>query len=119
MQARLFAIVMAIAIVIAVIDLIRRERMTFKYSFFWLATSSTILIFAVFDRVLFQLSELAGFVLPSNFVFFLLLTFFVFLSLFLTIYINEQNTRTESLAQSIAILEYKIKKTEKKEESPR
>lgn len=110
MQARTFAILIAVAILISVIELIRREKMTFRYSCSWLTASIVALFFAFYPRSLRQLSELTGFALPSNFVFFLLLAFFVFLSLFLTIYINEQNNRTESLAQSIAMLEYKINK---------
>ena len=109
MQARTFAILIAVAIMISVIELIR-QKMTFKYSCLWLVASAVVLFFAFSPHVLRQVSEVAVFVLPSNFVFFLLLTFFVFLSLFLTIYINEQNNRTDSLAQSIAMLEYKIHK---------
>jgi hypothetical protein len=60
-----------------------------------------------------DLASWAGFTLPSNFIFFLLLIFVIFFSLLLTIHINEQNSRAEALAQAIAKLDYRLKKFEK------
>jgi hypothetical protein len=114
MHVKYIAILIALVLLVLVIDLIRRQKMTFKYSVAWIGASVSVLFFAVFDRVLHRLSVMAGFELASNFVFFLVLVFFILLSLFLTIYINEQNNRSEKLAQSIAILEYKLKKVEEK-----
>ena len=65
------------------------------------------------DAWLKTLAQWAGFTLPSNFVFFLLLIFVIFFSFLLTIHINEQNSRTESLAQAIAKLDYRLKKLER------
>lgn len=114
MQPKTFAILSAIMIAFIVIEAIRRQKMTFKYSIFWLGTCALVLFFSFYDKLLATLSSLFGFALPSNFVFFLLVVFFIILSLLLTIYINEQNTRTETLAQTIALLECKIKDLESK-----
>ncbi len=110
MDARLFALLTAFVILFFVLNLIRQQKMTFKYSLIWLGTSAAVFLLATFDQILLTLSKWAGFTLTSNFVFFLLFVFFTLLSLFLTIYINEQNSRTESLAQSIAKLQYQILK---------
>ena len=110
MQPKTFAIVMSVVIFLVVIELIRRQKMTFKYSIFWLVTCVVVLFFSFFDGLLAQLATLAGFTLPSNFVFFLLLVFFIMLSLLLTTYINEQNSKTESLAQQLAILDRRLQK---------
>jgi hypothetical protein len=109
MQVKVFAILSSIAIFIFVIELIREQKMTFKYSLTWLAVSALVLFFAVFDGLLDQIASWVGFELPSNFIFFLLLVFVILFSLLLTIHINEQNSRNETLAQSLAILEYKMK----------
>jgi hypothetical protein len=109
MNAKIFAISSSILILFFVIELIRRQKMTFKYSISWLGISLLALAFAVYDPLLSRLSALAGFELPSNFVFFLFLVFFTLLSLLSTLYINEQNSRTEALAQSLALLEYQFK----------
>lgn len=108
MNARLFAILAAIAIFFTVLSLIRQKRMSFKYSVSWLSASLTAIILSLYPPFLKNLSEWAGFALPSNFIFFMLLVFSVVLSLLLTIYINEQNNRTETLAQKVGILEHEL-----------
>ncbi len=108
MHPKIFAILVSSIIFLIVVDSIRRQKMTFKYSIFWLGTCLLALVLGINDRILVRLSELAGFSLPSNFIFFLLLAFFIVLSFLLTIYVNEQNTRTETLAQAVALLEHKL-----------
>lgn len=121
MLAKLFAIASSIAILLFVLELIRRQKMTFKYSVAWLGISTVVLILALNPRPLNWVSKWVGFALPSNFIFFLLTVFVILLSLLLTIYANEQNNRSETLAQSIALMEYRMKqlkaKISKKESS--
>jgi len=116
MGVKTFAIFVSIFIFLFVIELIRRQKMTFKYSISWLGVSSVVLFFAFNENLLRKISDFFGFQLPSNFIFFLLSAFFIFLSLLLTVYINEQNNRTESLAQTIGMLEFKIKKMQSPEQ---
>lgn len=112
MNVQQFALLAAFGILVLVIELIRRQTMTFRYAFFWLSSSLFVMFLAFKPEIIFHLSQMMGFQLPSNFIFFLLLCFFVCLSLSLTVYINEQNSRTETLAQHIAFLEYKIQSLE-------
>lgn len=116
MNVKYFAIAFSLVVLILVIELIRREKMTFKYALTWLVTSALVVLLSVFDGVLGWLSHLAGFALPSNFIFFLLFIFVIFLSLVLTIYANEQNKRSEILAQSVAILEYRLNQSGRESE---
>ena len=113
MHPKTFAFIMTFIILLLVIDLIRRQKMTFKYALAWLASSALVLFFTIQDHWLNKLAKWAGFALPSNFIFFLLLIFVIFFSLLLTIHINEQNSRSESMAQAIAKLDYRLKKLEK------
>ena len=117
MHAKVFAIASSVTILLFVIDLIRRQKITFKYAVVWLLTSLLALSLSLWDAPIQILSKWAGFTLPSNFILFLLLCFVTLLSLLLTIYMNEQNTRSDALAQSIARMEHKIKKLEAKGDS--
>ena len=87
--------------------------MTFKYSLAWLSSALVVIFLACNVGLISSLARLAGFELTSNFIFFLSLVFFIVLCLLLTVYANEQNSRTEILAQSVGILEYKIKELQK------
>ena len=114
MPVKTFTTLISIVIFIFVIELIRRQKMTFKYSMFWLAACGTALFLTYNDFLLKKLTQITGFELTSNFIFFLLLVFFIFLSLRLTIYINEQSNRSDLLAQTVGILEHKLKHLEEK-----
>lgn len=110
MPIKIFVILVTFAILMVVLDMIRREKMTFKYAINWFVGCGVALFFAWNDELLFKISNWVGFSLPSNFIFFMLLVFVMVLSLFLTLYINEQNSRTEALAQAVANLENQLKK---------
>ena len=112
MNSKTFAMVIAAVIFVSVIDLIRRQKMTFKFSMSWLAICLTVLLAALNSTLLQRLSALFGFTLPSNFIFFIVTVFFIFLSLFLTLYISEQNSRSETLAQDLGLLEHKLTRLE-------
>lgn len=104
-------ITMAIAsgIFIFVLDLVRREKLTFNYAFAWLIVSLGACFFAVFDQILFKMAFALGFELPSNFIFFSLLGVFVLLSLLMTIFLCEQHKRNDIMAQKIGILEAELR----------
>lgn len=113
MEIKWLAILLSIGVLWTVIELVRREKLTFKYALSWLVISTAALFFAVFDSLLFRIAHTLGFELPSNFIFFLLLVFFVLLSLFLTIFLCEQNNRNDTIAQKIGILELEIERLSK------
>ncbi|MFA5088230.1 MAG: DUF2304 domain-containing protein [Candidatus Omnitrophota bacterium] len=107
------AIWLSVSIFIFVVELVRREKLSFKYAMGWLLASSTAIVFAVFDRLPAFLSSFLGFELPSNFIFFSLLVMFIFLSLFLTIFLCRQESRNNVIAQKMAILENEVEQLKK------
>lgn len=109
MESKTFAVLTALFIFFLIVEMIRRQRMTFKYSFFWLSASAATVCLAVFDGVVKKISSLAGFELPSNFIFFIFIAGVSALGLFLSVYINEQSDRTEKLAQSLGLLENQLR----------
>jgi hypothetical protein len=109
MRIKWLTILFAVFILISVIELIRREKITFKYAVSWLGMSSLAILFAVFDSVLFRIAKGCGFVLPSNFIFFILGMLFVLSSLLFTVFLCQQNNHSETLAQKVAILEKELR----------
>ena len=80
----------------------------------WLMVLSWAIFLAVFDRHLYRLSAWFGFRLPSNFIFFVVLGGFVFLSLVLTIFLCQQNSRNDTIAQKLGILEQELEQLKDK-----
>ena len=115
MSIKLLTILISSLILLLVVELIRKERLTFKYALAWITVSAVAIFLTVFDRLLFRLADFFGFELPSNFIFFSLLTVFVFLSLLITYMLGEQNSRNDTIAQKIAMLEFEIDELKKKQ----
>ena len=103
-------------ILLLVVELIREEKLTFKYAFGWMIVSILAIVFALFDQILFKLAYFLGFELPSNFIFFTLLAVFIFLSLLLTIFLCQENKRNNIIAQKLSILEFEVNEIKKQKE---
>ena len=96
------------------IELLRREKLTFKYAFGWITIALLALVFTIFDDLLFKIAALFGFELRSDFVLFIFLSAFVFLSLMMTLFLCQQNSHNDAIAQKLGILEFEIKKLREK-----
>jgi len=114
MNIRIVAIVLSSLALLFVVELVRREKLTFKYAFAWLFFAALGVAFSIFPEPVFAVSRWCGFELPSNFVFFSLLCAFVFLSLLLTVFLCQQNRRNDRMAQALGLLELEIKQLKEK-----
>ncbi|MDP8265967.1 MAG: DUF2304 domain-containing protein [Candidatus Aceula meridiana] len=106
---KLITVILAFLIFALILELARRGKLTFKYSAGWLLFCVFGAGFAIFDKFLFALADACGFTLMSNFIFFGLFCFFIFLSLMLTVFLCQQNKRNDLMAQKIAQLEDDLK----------
>jgi len=66
MKLKLLTIFLSLIILIFVVELIRKEKLTFKYAFGWILVSVLAVFFAIFDKVLFKFSDFIGFELHQN-----------------------------------------------------
>ena len=114
MNTRLLSFLLVFLLLLLIIELFRRERLTFKYAAPWILIALLGIVFAKFDAWLHRLADALGFRLASNFIFFSILCGFVFLSLLLTLFLSQQNGRNDKMAQKIGLLEYELEELKKK-----
>jgi len=114
MNIKIFAIIVSTLILLTILELARRERLTFKYAIGWILIAAVAIFFEIFDSFLMDISRWFGFALPSNFIFFVLLVFFIFLSVFLTMFLCQQDSRNDAMAQKIGMLELELKRLREK-----
>ena len=114
MSIKALTFFLALGMLLLVIELIRREKLTFKYAFGWMFVAVLAIVLVVFDRILLQIADFLGFELASNFIFFTLISVFVFLSLLMTVFLCQQGVRNETMAQKIGMMELEIEKLKKK-----
>ncbi|MFA5260087.1 MAG: DUF2304 domain-containing protein [Candidatus Omnitrophota bacterium] len=113
MSVKILSSLLAFLLLAFIVELVRREKLTFKYAAGWLLVSLGGLLLSFFDGILLSISGFLGFELLSNFIFFAMIGVFVFLSLLLTIMLCQQNTRNDRMAQKIGLLENRLEKIEK------
>ncbi len=114
MTIQALAIILSLGIFVFVLELVRREKLTFKYAISWLFLAVLGLFCSIFKDSLFAVSRWCGFELPSNFIFFVLLCAFVFLSLLLTVFLCQQNSRNDRMAQALGLLDLEIRKVKER-----
>ncbi|HPB67650.1 MAG TPA: DUF2304 domain-containing protein [Candidatus Omnitrophota bacterium] len=115
MSVKILSSLLALLLLALIVELVRREKLTFKYAAGWLLVSLGGLILSFFDGILLAVSRFFGFELLSNFIFFAMIGVFVFLSLLLTIMLCQQNVRNDRMAQKIGLLENRLEKFEKEQ----
>lgn len=105
---QLFAVAISAALLLVVIGLVRRRRLTEEYSFLWIVFALALLGLSVFRGVLDAVARWLGIFYPPA-VLLLMLVFFVFIaSLYFSVVISRQRQQIERLVEDQAILEREV-----------
>ena len=104
---RIVPLLVVAAVAVVTIELIRRRKLREEYAMLWILASLGLLVFAVFPRLLFVISELVGVYYITT----LVIMMFAFLSL-VVIHLGVSASRSaddaRKLAQRMALLEQKL-----------
>ena len=115
-MSRLISISMSVALITLIFYLIRKGRLKEKYAIIWLFAGIIILIFAIFDKVLFAVSALFGIKTPINTMFFLGIFFIIFINLNLGLIISTLVEQNKKIVQKLALLEEQVVTLKKKQD---
>lgn len=113
---QVFVALACIIFCIVICVLVSRRRLLLRYSLIWLALAVIVAIAALFPAPLYCLSDLLGFVTPSNFIFFAALFALMIISLSLSIVVSRQARKITSLIQDLAIVSNRLDQLEKERE---
>lgn len=115
MNLKVQIIVAAIIIValIVVINMIRKNRLELKYALSWLVVGIALLILIVFPVIMQVLASAMGIAVPTNMIFFFGFCFLIIILFTLTIALSRMAVRIKRLAQTVALLEKKLKEENK------
>lgn len=112
---QILVIVGAVLFAALIIVFLRKGAFSLKYSLLWLFTAFFMLIIGIFPQVLVAVANVLGFELASNTLFTFLLGFIILILLQQTSVISQQNEKIKALAQTIALLEKRVRDIEEKE----
>lgn len=100
----LISILISGLIVIAVIELIRRNRLKEKYSLLWLFSSLVLLVFSTSRFLLDQFALFIGVKYPPSLIFLLGLIFLLAINIHFSTVISKLSEQNKRLAQELALL---------------
>lgn len=119
MMTMLFRIILLIGVLLYltfILVLMRKGRMSLKYSLIWFLSGIILLVCALFPQVIRFFTQLIGVYSEANAVFFIGVCFLILIVLSLTSIASGQSERIRSLVQTQAILEKRVRELEKKME---
>ena len=115
MMTNLFRLILLIGVLLyllLIIILMRKGRMSLKYSLIWFFSGVVLLICAVFPQVIRFFTRLIGVYSDVNAVFFVGVCFLLLIILSLTSIVSGQSERIRTLVQTQALLEKRVRDLE-------
>jgi hypothetical protein len=103
------SIVVSAALLIVVIELVRRRRLTEEYSLIWIVCAGALLVLSLWRNLLHVSATALGVHYPPA-VLLLVLTFFVVIvSLYFSVVVSRQRQQIERLVEEIALLDASVR----------
>jgi hypothetical protein len=109
---QIVAIAAAGAVLLTVLELVRRRRLIERYALLWLLSAAVLLILAAWNVPLQRLSSLIGVRYQSNTLFVIAFAFVLLLLLHFSAAISRLSDQSKVLAQRYALLEERIRRQE-------
>ena len=107
-RQRIFAIFVALVLMLLIVELVRRRKLGEEYAWLWLLVGAVIIVLAISQNLLVFVTRLVGAVIPTSTAFFLGLIFLLLLSVHYSVKISHLVNQIKNLAQDVAILETEI-----------
>jgi hypothetical protein len=116
MQARiqLVTIIGAAILLLTVLELVRRRRLTERYALLWLLSACVLLGLALWSGALARISHAIGVIYPPNALFFIAIGCILLLLLHFSSVVSRLSDQTETLAQRQALLDERLRRQEQR-----
>ena len=111
-EQKIIAVLFSLILLLVTFQLIRKHKLREQYALVWLAASLAIFLFSVFDRILASLAGLFAVKYAPTLILVFGILFCVVLLLAQTVMLSVQANRIRDLAQTIGILEWRLRQME-------
>jgi hypothetical protein len=100
--------VVVIALLLSIIELLRRKVLREKYAVVWLGIAFLLILGSNFPERVNHLSRALGFQYLSNFVLFIFMILNLFISMQLSLSVGKAENQVQTLAEEISVLRAKF-----------
>jgi hypothetical protein len=101
---RIVAIAGSVALLLFIIELVRRRRLKEEYSVLWVTTAVVLLLLAIWGGLLRSVTHAIGAISQASTLYFFGLIFVVFLLLHFSLRVSQLERRVIALLQEVALL---------------
>jgi len=108
LRQQVFAIVASVALLVFIVEMVRRRRLREEYSWLWITIGLGILVLSLWFGLLQWLTRLIGAVVPVSTLFVFGILFLMVVNIYFSIKISTLTTQVKNLAQRLAILDHYI-----------
>jgi hypothetical protein len=112
-RIQIVAIIGSGALLLFILELVRRRRLLERYALLWLFSALVLLGLAAWRGGLQKLADLFGIAYPPNALFFIAFAFVLALLLHFSVAVSRHSDQIKVLAQRLALLEERVRRTEK------
>ena len=116
LHLRLVAIFASAALLLIVLDLVRRRRLLERYALVWLGVTALLLVLSLWDGLLTGVSSLLGIFYPPTALFVVAFGFVIFLLLHFSVAVSRLADQSKVLAQRVGLLEERLRRQEERSE---
>jgi hypothetical protein len=111
-KIQLLGILAAGALLLVVLELVRRRRLQERYALLWLVSAVVLLILAAWRGALSAVASVIGIASPPNALFFLGFAAILIVLLHFSVVISRLSDQTKVLAQRVAMLDQRLRRQE-------
>lgn len=104
---KIVSISFLIVLMVIIFHLLKKDKITIKYSIVWLLPCLILLIFVLIPGFLTWTTEILGFQTASNMVFAMLIALLLMISIVLTVIVSNQKNQIRTLIQEVSLLKEK------------
>jgi hypothetical protein len=109
------ALLGSVALLLVVLELVRRRRFLERYALTWLAAGLILLVLAIWRGALKGLADLLGIAYPPNALFLIAFGFMLLLLLNFSVAVSRLTDQAKILAQRLALLEERVRRSEERD----
>ena len=104
LRQKVFAVIVALAILVAIVELVRRRKLKEEYSFLWLLVGALMLVLGVWYGLLQAITRFIGAGFTSSTLFFFGIIFLMLMNLHFSMKVSDLSEKVKNLAQEVALL---------------
>lgn len=104
LELKITALTFLILISLFILYLVKKGKISTKYSFVWFVPSFILLIFILVPMFLTKITKLLGFQTASNMIFALLIGLIIVIIIALTVIVSIQKEQIRNLIQEVSLL---------------